>query len=896
MRKLFLVLALFALLLCGSRRLSAQEKPAYDHSSAAKGVSPVAATARVAAGATYAVVAGISDYQDPAIPDLRFADRDAEAFANFLRSPAGGSLDGDHLKLLTNEQATGAQLAKTLDWLIEVTKEDDRVIIYFSGHGDIETKRLSQPGYLLGWDAPSRVYSAGGAMNIRDFQDIVSTLSVVKKARVVVITDACHSGKLSGSDINGAQLTGQNLARQFANEVKILSCQPNEYSIEGEQWGGGRGAFSFILVDALYGLADDNNDLYVTLQEVGRYLEDHVTAEVAPVLQVPVIIGNRSERLASVNVHILTDLRSGRTSQMLMLSPVETRGREDEVLAGVDTTIRELYGLFKKALKNKVFLEPATSCADAYYERLISEPRLARLHSTMRRNYAAALQEDAQQAINIWLKADVQQLECIGKSLRLKPIPDLLERAAELLGEGHYMYRPLLARKFLFEGILLSWTNQNPDELHGRQCLALYRKALELEPESPVAWRQMGGVYLQNLHQPDSAIVCAEEARSLAPNWVLPYVDLVYYLGEHGNFDLAKWALQKAEAIDSRHPYVINLWAYWYSRQNDKVSKEKALTLFEQYQESGGVMYPCWHNDYGNVLQELHSYAEAEKERLNNIAIDSTDKTAWYNLGLLYTEINRFSAAETALKISIALDSTFYVAWSQLGVLYHGIGRYPEAELAYNKSIALDSTSARSWSNLGTLYLETGRYPEAELAYNKSTALDPTLALSWSNLGGVYRNTGRNAEAELAYNKALAIDSTLAAAWSNLGALYARTGRYVKAEPALKKAISLDSTTANPRKHLGMVYFKTGRSDEARQCFLKAVKLNPDYAPALLGMAYLLAAEGKTEEALGYLEQAIEKGSTFEQLSADEDLAPLREQKERWDALMKKYFPDQVKD
>jgi hypothetical protein len=52
---------------------------------------------------TRAVVVGISDYHDPGIPDLRFADRDAAAFANFLRSPAGGALDGDHLKVLTRK-------------------------------------------------------------------------------------------------------------------------------------------------------------------------------------------------------------------------------------------------------------------------------------------------------------------------------------------------------------------------------------------------------------------------------------------------------------------------------------------------------------------------------------------------------------------------------------------------------------------------------------------------------------------------------------------------------------------------------------------------------------------------------------------------------------------------
>jgi hypothetical protein len=63
----------------------------------------------------------------------------------------------------------------------------------------------------------------------------------------------------------------------------------------------------------------------------------------------------------------------------------------------------------------------------------------------------------------------------------------------------------------------------------------------------------------------------------------------------------------------------------------------------------------------------------------------------------------------------------------------------------------------------------------------------------------------------------------------------------------------------------------------------------------MLGMAYLLAAEGKIEEAIGYVEQAIGKGATMEQLEKDEDLALLRALPE-WKALMKKHFPDQVKD
>ncbi|MBK7305034.1 MAG: caspase family protein [Saprospiraceae bacterium] len=129
------------------------------NSNTGKGATPITISNNpLATKKNYAVVVGISDCQDKDIPDLRYADKDAEAFANFLRSPAGWALDGDHLKVLTNKDATMGQFAAALDWLWEVSKEGDLAIIYFSGHGDVEKKSITQPGYLLCWDAPSRVY------------------------------------------------------------------------------------------------------------------------------------------------------------------------------------------------------------------------------------------------------------------------------------------------------------------------------------------------------------------------------------------------------------------------------------------------------------------------------------------------------------------------------------------------------------------------------------------------------------------------------------------------------------------------------------------------------------------------------------------------------------------
>ncbi|MDO8368703.1 MAG: hypothetical protein Q7T20_18030 [Saprospiraceae bacterium] len=80
---------LFLLLLLPLLVLAQSDLPAEGLSKAGKGISPITGTAGAGLRpVTYAVVVGISDYQDKDIPDLRFADRDAEAFANFLRSPA----------------------------------------------------------------------------------------------------------------------------------------------------------------------------------------------------------------------------------------------------------------------------------------------------------------------------------------------------------------------------------------------------------------------------------------------------------------------------------------------------------------------------------------------------------------------------------------------------------------------------------------------------------------------------------------------------------------------------------------------------------------------------------------------------------------------------------------
>ncbi|MEQ1744942.1 MAG: tetratricopeptide repeat protein [Saprospiraceae bacterium] len=843
-----------------------------------KGASPLSPAHPLtrSSAVTRAVVVGISDYQDPLIPDLRFADRDAEAFANFLRSPAGGALDSDHLKVLTNQNATAGRVAEALDGLVEQTKEGDQVIIYFSGHGDVERKTISQPGFLLCWDSPSRVYMGGGTYSLAFLQEIVSTLSVQNKAKVVVVTDACHAGKLAGSQIGGAAMTAANLAKQYANEVKILSCQPDEFSLEGEQWGGGRGCFSYHLVDGLFGLADRNGDSTVTVGEIDRYLEDRVTTEANPQSQVPMLLGNKTERLATVSAAILAELKKAKARRMPVFTATEGRGLEEEILAKLDSGIVQKYVAFKKAVTDKRFFSDASKvgevqnladhepAADELYASLSTESGLAPLHGFMKRNYAAALQDDAQQTLNAGLKTGPDASSFRGRmpilifTEKVRYYPRCLDRAAELLGEKHYMYAALKARKYFFEGYLMAAANQNPSTEHGKQVLALLRQSLHWQPEQPHVFWQMSRVFGWNLLQPDSVEHYAWKALEAHPNWIPPCTHAAYLLSlKFNRQDRAKVFLQRAVGIDSSSAEIWHSWAILDLSQNN--------------------------------------YADAEVHFKKSIALDSTDAIAWTNLGYLYNRTRRYAEAEPALKQAVVLDSTYAVSWNNLGQMYNRTRRYAEAEHALKQAVALDSALVAAWSNLGSCYNATQRYPEAELVFKKALALDSTQFAVWHNIGGMYEQTHRYAEAGSAFKKALALDSTNAAVWNYLGYIYLQTLRYDEAEPIFKKTIALDSTFANPRRHLGMVCFKTKRPNEARQNFQKALALNPNYAPAILGMAYLLAAEGKTTEALGYVEQTIGKGAAFQQLETDTDLAPLRALPE-WRELMKKHFPDKVKD
>ena len=227
----------------------------------------------------WAVVIGVSQYGDPGIPSLKYADKDAEAFANFLRTTEGGGYDNDHMRVLLNKDATLQNVRDGLINFLSQAIDIDLVIIYFAGHGAPEPAR-PQNLYLLTYDSdPSRLGTTGFPM--WQIEDVLGRYITAKK--IVVFSDACHSGGISANfATRGVGVTEQNLVNQYLADlsrtkdgtVVFTASAAGEVSQEFPEFG--HGVFTQFLLEGLRGKADYNNDFTITINEAMQYTEEQV--------------------------------------------------------------------------------------------------------------------------------------------------------------------------------------------------------------------------------------------------------------------------------------------------------------------------------------------------------------------------------------------------------------------------------------------------------------------------------------------------------------------------------------------------------------------------------------------------------------------------------------------
>ncbi len=225
----------------------------------------------------WAVIVGVASYLH--LPTLKYTDNDAFHMHAFMKSPKGGALPDEQIKLLIDEDATRHEVLKALQQTLLKADRNDVVVFYFSGHG------------LQGSFLP---IDYNGFENKIHHSEVKEIFEASQAKHKIIFADACHSGsylaKKGGTKHSTALHNFYNAFEQSAGGLALMmSSKGEEYSLED---GGLRsGIFSYYLMKGLKGLADSNNNRIVSVSELFNYVSENVRSYTAGA-QTPTLTGN----------------------------------------------------------------------------------------------------------------------------------------------------------------------------------------------------------------------------------------------------------------------------------------------------------------------------------------------------------------------------------------------------------------------------------------------------------------------------------------------------------------------------------------------------------------------------------------------------------------------------
>jgi len=209
----------------------------------------------------YILTIAIDDYSDSNFPTLNNAKLDTENIENILLDNYGFDLVEDSI---TDKNATREKIINTLASLSGILNEYDNLIIYYAGHGIINSRNK---GYWVPYDAKHDSI----ATYITN-SNIIELIESIEAKHLFLVSDSCFSG----SFITKSRSVEPSGAYKKLNEKSsrwILTSGRLEKVTDGVPLKGSPFANSF------YDYLNNNKEAYFSLSELGLYVRKETSAK-----------------------------------------------------------------------------------------------------------------------------------------------------------------------------------------------------------------------------------------------------------------------------------------------------------------------------------------------------------------------------------------------------------------------------------------------------------------------------------------------------------------------------------------------------------------------------------------------------------------------------------------
>lgn len=219
----------------------------------------------------WALVIGVANYLN--IQPLTFTKHDAEKIYGFLKTPEGGAVPENQIKLLLNEEATKKNISNAMLDLFSQADSSDLIIFYFAGHG--KEGAFLPFDYTETKDEQNKVISSENALTHSEVNFYMGNTNTNAKYRLC-LADACHSGSfhdvtyadfvkngkvMPASSTRSTLSTREKIKKFYSSfdNIKsglavIMSSASEEISLEAKNLR--QGVFSYYFMQGLKGHAD----------------------------------------------------------------------------------------------------------------------------------------------------------------------------------------------------------------------------------------------------------------------------------------------------------------------------------------------------------------------------------------------------------------------------------------------------------------------------------------------------------------------------------------------------------------------------------------------------------------------------------------------------------------
>jgi len=587
--------------------------------------SAAATAAAQPGGQTYALLVGISKYAKPEL-SLQFANADASVFSKLLESPLGGSVPSDNVLLLTDEKATTAAVRNGFqDFLKRRASKNDTVVILIAGHGTVEVPG-SKNAFILTYDSdPQDLKST--ALGMDELQSLFEE-QLSKVGRVLLFVDVCKAGTIGTIHNTTVASNVQQLGDIQGDLFGLLASRPREVSLEGPEFGGGHGVFSYYVMKGLEGAADANHDGVVDADELIKYVSDQVpmatankqhprefgtydnTMRLSDTRKPGITIAQRLTIEQSLDVahwRVILDSRNG--------GPLYFAGAPQGQIPAASPEAQATIDRFTSAINAGRILpsDPNNAFAALRDVRAVATPEQ---YQERQNQLRVALENKAQEVLLRYLAGD----ETPQSRDEFQSGARYMDAARTLTQESLF----LEGRQDFFQGRALLFDKKFPEAAN------LLEEAVRIDPGAAYGFNALGIAYLEQA-QYDKAIPAFRDAVRRAQHWSYPLHNEALAYVETGDYRSAIRAYQEAIRLTPQHSYLPYNLGLVYQRLNRRKDAEAAYSKAEMLAPDSAEPY----NALGTLKASEGRRTEAEQLYRQALQKNASLLPARHNLALL---------------------------------------------------------------------------------------------------------------------------------------------------------------------------------------------------------------------------------------------------------------------